>query len=131
MAEYPEDLSYTPDHEWVKNGNEAVARIGITGYAAESLGDIVFVSLPAVGDEVSKGDSIAELESTKSVSEVFTPVSGVVSRVNDSLADAPDLLNSDPYGDGWLFEVEMSDVDELEELLDMAAYTSQLGTGGD
>ncbi len=127
MADFPEDVSYTPDHEWVKAGNESVVRIGITAYAAETMGDIVFVSLPEVGDSVDAHDSVAEVESTKSVAEVFCPVSGVIARVNEAVADAPETVNADPYGAGWLFEVELSDPGELDELLDVGAYTALLG----
>jgi len=126
MPDYPEDLNYTSDHEWVKTGNESVVRVGITAYAADALGDIVFASLPSIGDEVEAGDSIAELESTKSVSEVYTPVTGVVAEVNEALNDTPELINSDPYGDGWLFGIDMADTTQLDELLDVNAYTSQL-----
>lgn len=126
MADYPEDLNYTADHEWVKTGNDSIVRVGITGYAAESLGDIVYASLPSLGDEVAAGDSIMELESTKSVSEVFSPVDGVICMINEAVADSPDLINSDPYGDGWLFEVEITDEEQLDDLLDVNAYTSQL-----
>ena len=126
MADYPEDLNYTSDHEWVKTGNESIVRVGITAFATDALGDIVFVSLPSVGDEVEAGDSIAELESTKSVSEVFTPVTGVISEINEAAIDNPELVSEDPYGDGWLFEVDMADTTQLEELLDVNAYTGQL-----
>ena len=126
MADYPEDLNYTSDHEWVKTGNESIVRVGITALATEALGDIVFVSLPSVGDEVEAGDSIAELESTKSVSEVYTPVTGVVCQINEAAIDNPELVSEDPYGDGWLFEVDMADTTQLEELLDVNAYTGQL-----
>ena len=126
MAEYPEDLNYTSDHEWVKTGNDSTVRVGITAFATEALGDIVFASLPSVGDEVEAGDSIAELESTKSVSEVFTPVAGVVCEINEALLDTPELINDDPYGDGWLFGVDMSDMTQLDDLLDVNAYTGQL-----
>jgi len=126
MADYPEDLNYTSDHEWVKTGNESIVRVGITAFAAEALGDVVFASLPSVGDEVEAGDSIAELESTKSVSEVFTPVTGVISEINEAVIDNPELVSDDPYGDGWLFEVDMADMTQLDELLDANAYTGQL-----
>ncbi|MDR0848048.1 MAG: glycine cleavage system protein GcvH [Propionibacteriaceae bacterium] len=125
MADYPEDLRYTADHEWVKEGNDTTVRVGITDYAASALGDVVFVSLPDPGDAVRAGDSVAELESTKSVSEVFSPVSGVIARINEAVAESPDLVNEDPYGDGWLFEVDMSDSEELDGLLDSAAYGVQ------
>lgn len=126
MADYPEDLNYTTDHEWVKTGNDLIVRVGITAFAAEALGDVVFVSLPSVGDDVEAHDSIAELESTKSVSEVFAPVAGMIYDVNDALADDPELVTSDPYGDGWLFEIEIQDLAQLDDLLDINAYTGQL-----
>ncbi|MDR0283503.1 MAG: glycine cleavage system protein GcvH [Propionibacteriaceae bacterium] len=126
MTDYPEDLSYTTDHEWVKVGNESIARVGITSYAAEALGDIVFVSLPGAGDEVNAGDAVAELESTKSVSEVFAPVQGVVCAVNTELEDHPELVSQDPFGAGWLFEIELGDPAQLEDLLDANTYTGQL-----
>jgi len=126
MAEYPEDLNYTADHEWVKSGNDTRVRVGITAFATESLGDIVYASLPSVGDEVSVGDSVMELESTKSVSEVFSPVDGVICHVNEAVGDSPELINADPYGDGWLFEVTVDDMEQLDALLDVNAYTSQL-----
>jgi len=126
MSEYPEDLTYTPDHEWVLAGNDDVVRVGVTAYAVEALSDIVFAALPTPGQEVEAGDAVAELESTKSVSEVFSPVSGVIARVNDLVTDRPELINEDPYGSGWLFEVELSDPAELEDLLDVTAYTEHL-----
>ncbi|MGJ3509617.1 glycine cleavage system protein GcvH [Enemella sp. A6] len=127
MAEFPEDLKYSSDHEWVRDGNGATVRIGITEYAAEQLGDIVYVSLPEVGDEVSAGDSVGELESTKSVSDIFCPVSGVVTQVNAVVGDRPEVINSDAYGDGWLFEVEVTDDSEIEDLMDADAYATEVG----
>lgn len=126
MPDYPEDLSYTPDHEWVKTGNQSIVRVGITSYAAQALGDIVYAMLPTAGDQVNLHDSVAELESTKSVSEVFSPVAGVIHRVNDSVLDTPELIGSDPYGEGWLFEVEIADMGQLDDLMDVGAYTGQL-----
>jgi len=117
----PEDLRYSAEHEWVRvTGN--VARIGITDFAQDSLGDVVFVQLPDVGLDVVAGASVSEIESTKSVSDVYVPLTGVISAQNDALADQPELVNSDPYGDGWMFEIEMSDASEVEALLDAAAY---------
>ncbi|WP_232548010.1 glycine cleavage system protein GcvH [Propioniciclava soli] len=118
----PEDLRYTDKHEWVRVGNASVARVGITAYAADALGDVVYVSLPQVGEEVAFDDSCAEVESTKSVSDVYAPLSGVITAVNEQLADTPETINADPYGDGWLFELELSDTDELDDLLDADAY---------
>src|SRR5690242_7072688 len=104
----PDDLRYTNEHEWVRvDGDDAV--VGITDFAQDSLGDVVYVSLPEVGAAVTGGQSIAEVESTKSVSEIYAPVAGVIVAVNDALAEQPELLNSDPYGDGWIFRVRVSD----------------------
>jgi glycine cleavage system H protein len=114
----PENLRYTSEHEWLLL-EDGVATVGITAYAAESLGDVVFVQLPEVGDAVTEGTSCGEVESTKSVSELFAPVSGEVTEINTSAVDSPELVNSDPYGDGWLFKVQ---VGELGDLLDADAY---------
>lgn len=124
---FPEDLRYTDKHEWCRAGNGTVVRVGITAYAADALGDVVYVSLPQVGEEVAAEDACAEVESTKSVSDIFAPVSGVVTSVNDLLAATPETVNADPYGDGWLFEIEMSDPAELDELLDADAYAEAVG----
>ncbi|MCZ2828894.1 glycine cleavage system protein GcvH [Modestobacter sp. VKM Ac-2986] len=124
----PDDRRYTDQHEWAlvqgTGGAATVVRVGITDHAQDALGDIVFVQLPAVGDEVAPGNPIGEVESTKSVSDVYSPVAGVVTAVNDALADAPETVNSDPYGAGWLVEVEVSGAtgDPTAELLDAAAY---------
>ncbi|MFT4262999.1 MAG: glycine cleavage system protein GcvH [Nocardioides sp.] len=125
---YPEDLRYTAEHEWVRTPGEAAGsiRIGITEYAQDALGDIVYVSLPEVGATVTAGDACGELESTKSVSDVYAPVSGEVVAVNDSLDAAPEQLNTDPYGAGWLFEVVPGDPAQLEGLLDAAGYQASL-----
>ncbi|MXZ53924.1 MAG: glycine cleavage system protein GcvH, partial [Acidimicrobiaceae bacterium] len=113
----PEDLRYSTDHEWaVVDGD--VVRIGITDYAQDALGDVVYVELPQVGDRVDQGEPFGEVESTKSVSELFAPVSGVVSEVNDELAGAPQRLNEDPYGDGWICTIAFDDAAELDSLLD-------------
>jgi glycine cleavage system H protein len=117
----PEDLRYSAEHEWVRVSG-TVARIGITDFAQDSLGDVVFVQLPDVGLDVVAGASVSEIESTKSVSDVYVPLTGVVSAQNDALADQPELVNSDPYGDGWMFEIEITDPTEVEALLDAAAY---------
>ena len=127
MPDYPEDLKYSAEHEWVRSGNGSKVRIGITDYAAEQLGDIVFASLPALGDTVAAGDACGELESTKSVSDIFCPVPGVISAVNTLLESSPEIINSDPYGDGWLFELDLNDDADLEDLLDADAYAEQLG----
>lgn len=125
----PEDLRYTDKHEWVRAGNGTTVRVGITSFAADALGDVVYVSLPQVGEEVAADDSCAEVESTKSVSDVYAPVSGVVTSINPLLDAAPETINADPFGDGWLFEVEMSDVSELDGLLDADAYAAEVGEG--
>lgn len=125
MPNYPEDLKYTVEHEWVRSGNSSTVRVGITEYAAEQLGDIVFVSLPTVGESVGAGDACGELESTKSVSDLFSPVPGTVSAVNPLLEGSPETVNADPYGDGWLFELELDDGADLDGLLDADAYAEQ------
>lgn len=127
MPRFPEDLKYSAEHEWVRSGNGSTVRVGITDYAAEQLGDIVYVSLPTVGEEVAAGDACGELESTKSVSDVYSPLAGVVSAVNEALSDTPEVVNSDPYGDGWLYELELSDAADSDELMDSDAYAEQVG----
>ena len=117
----PDDRRYSKDHEWVHAQGSAV-RIGITDYAQDALGDVVFVALPDVGTTFDKGQAIGEVESTKSVSEVYAPLAGTVLAVNDTLRDAPEALNADPYGEGWICELEMTDAAQLEVLLDAAAY---------
>ena len=126
MPNYPEDLKYSTDHEWVRSGNGSTVRVGVTDYAAEQLGDIVFVSLPTVGDSVSAGDACGELESTKSVSDLFSPVPGTVSAVNELLSSTPETINSDPYGDGWLFELDLDEDADLDALLDADSYAEQV-----
>ena len=126
MPDYPEDLKYSVDHEWVRQGNELTVRVGVTAYATEQLGDIVYVSLPAVGDSVDAGDACGELESTKSVSDVLSPIAGTVSAVNPLLEGSPETVNGDPYGDGWLFELEIDEDTDLDDLLDADAYAEQL-----
>jgi glycine cleavage system H protein len=117
----PEDLRYSREHEWVRvTGN--VARVGITDFAQDSLGDVVFVQLPDVGLDVVAGASVSEIESTKSVSDVYVPVSGVVAAVNEALVEQPELVNQDPYGAGWMFDVELSEAGEVDGLMDAAAY---------
>jgi glycine cleavage system H protein len=123
----PEGLQYTAEHEWVATaGDEGTVRVGITDYAQDQLGDVVFVQLPTVGDSVSSGDSIAEVESTKSVSEIYAPLAGEITAVNDSLGDSPEQINSDPYGSGWMFELRLADPGARSELLDAPAYQSLL-----
>ena len=126
---YPEDLKYTSEHEWVRSPGEAegAVRVGITDYAQDALGDIVYVSLPEVGAAVTAGATCGELESTKSVSDVYAPVDGEVVAVNESLDATPELVNSDPYGGGWLYELVPSDAGAVDGLLDAATYQERLG----
>jgi glycine cleavage system H protein len=126
---YPDDLKYTQEHEWVRTPGETAGavRVGITFYAQDQLGDIVYVSLPSVGDTVTAGAACGELESTKSVSDVYAPIDGEVSSVNETLDATPELVNSDPYGGGWLYELVPSDAASVEGLLDAAAYQEGLG----
>jgi glycine cleavage system H protein len=125
VSNIPDDLTYTPEHEWVRAADGSVtARIGITDHAQEALGDVVYVSLPELGAPVTAGGAFGEIESTKSVSDLFAPVSGSVSARNEALEQEPGLINSDPYGEGWIVEIEMSNPAELDGLLDAAAYGS-------
>jgi glycine cleavage system H protein len=117
----PDELRYSTDHEWIAVSGQRV-RIGITDYAQDALGDVVFVQLPSVGGAVSAGDSFSEVESTKSVSDIYAPVSGTVVSVNDALGDHPEAINNDPYGEGWICEIEITDAAELDALLDAAGY---------
>ena len=117
----PSDLRYSSDHEWASATGEVV-RIGITDYAQDALGDVVFVDLPKVGTVVAKGGPVGEVESTKSVSEIYAPVAGTVSAVNESLRQTPEAVNADPYGDGWICEITANNGDDYVDLLDAAAY---------
>jgi glycine cleavage system H protein len=117
----PDDLRYTADHEWTRLEG-GLLRIGITDYAQDALGDVVFVQLPEPGARIAVGDSFAEVESTKSVSDVYAPVSGVVSEINSDLGDAPERLNEDPYGEGWLCVITPDDPEGISELLDAEGY---------
>lgn len=123
---YPEDLKYTSDHEWIRTLDEGTVRVGITQYAQDALGDIVYVSLPESEQQVESGQVIGEVESTKSVSEIYAPISGTVTARNDGLDDQPDVVNTDPYGDGWMFDIRVADASALEStlgtLMDASAY---------
>jgi glycine cleavage system H protein len=125
---FPEDLKYTSEHEWVRTPGDADSsvRIGITDYAQDALGDIVYVSLPEVGAEVEAGAPVGELESTKSVSDVYAPLTGTVVARNEGLESSPELVNSDPYGEGWLFELAPADESAVDGLMDAAAYQAGL-----
>ena len=124
MSNVPEDLRYTSDHEWIRQEDGGRIRIGITDYAQDALGDVVFVQLPEPGAKVEAGGSFSEVESTKSVSDIYAPVAGTVVEVNNELADAPQRLNEDPYGEGWICTIEPSDPAAFEGLLDAAGYQS-------
>ena len=129
----PEDLQYTKDHEWLRTEGDTV-RVGVTDYAQDALGDIVFVTLPDAGTQVRAGETCGEVESTKSVSDIYAPVTGTVVERNDALDTAPELVNSDPYGDGWMLAIRREAADDAAggagdtELLDAAAYQSSLGS---
>ena len=125
--EYPENLRYTADHEWVEERDEGTLRIGITSYAQNALGDVVYVSLPAVGDTLTSGETCGEVESTKSVSDLYAPLSGEVTAVNSALDGAPELVNSAPYTDGWMYELRPSDADGAAGLLDVSTSRDGLG----
>jgi len=122
----PEDLRYTNDHEWVRVEGDQV-RVGITDYAQDALGDVVYVELPSVGDAVELGGSMGEVESTKSVSDIYAPIAGTVAAVNDSLDATPGKLNEDPYGEGWLCVIDVADSVQLDALLDASAYEELTG----
>ena len=125
---YPDDLQYHPEHDWARiSGDEAT--FGITWYAQDALGEVVFFEPPEVGSEVSKDQPYAEVESVKAVSDVYAPLSGEVVAVNEVLSDSPERINEDPYGEGWLVRVRLSDPDEVEQLLDVAAYRELLASG--
>lgn len=118
---FPDDLRYSTEHEWV-SVDGVRARVGITDYAQDALGDVVYVDLPAIGLALIAGSTCAEVESTKSVSEIYAPISGVVVEINETLVDTPERINQEPYGAGWIFAVEIADATELDGLLDAAAY---------
>jgi glycine cleavage system H protein len=130
VSEIPPDLHYTAEHEWVRRSGDDTVRVGITDFAQSALGDVVFVQLPDAGTELTAGESFGEVESTKSVSDLFAPVSGKVTAVNGDLESSPQLVNSDPYGAGWLLDVQVSDSSQLESvistLLDAEAYRGTL-----
>jgi len=128
MAEVPDDLKYTAEHEWVRvSEGSAAVRVGITDYAQSALGDVVYVSLPDIGAQVGAGAAFGEVESTKSVSDLYAPLAGVVTARNEQLQETPELINSDPYGAGWIVELEPSDAADLDALLDAGAYGTLSG----
>ena len=120
--EFPEDLRYSREHEWARSENDGRVRVGITDFAQDALGDVVYVDLPEPGTQVSAGQPFGEVESTKSVSDVYAPVSGTIVERNGALEDKPELVNEQPYGDGWLVAIEPSEAAELEQLLDSSGY---------
>jgi glycine cleavage system H protein len=122
----PEELKYTAEHEWVRSGDADSVRVGITDYAQEQLGDIVFVQLPEVGSKITAGEPCGELESTKSVSDLYAPLTGTVTAVNGDLDTSPELVNTDPYGEGWIFDVEPDDASEVDALLDAKGYEASI-----
>jgi glycine cleavage system H protein len=124
----PDDLRYTNEHEWVRVVDGARVRIGVTHYAQDALGDVVFVSLPEAGAAVTAGQQLGEVESTKSVSEIYAPLAGEVVARNDALEAHPELINSDPYGDGWIAEIAIEDPSAVDQLLDAAAYAQLTGS---
>ena len=125
MSTFPADLRYTHDHEWLRAQGSAW-RVGITQFAVDALGDITLIDLPKEGDQVTKGQRFGTVESVKSVSDLYAPVSGRVTAVNAALKDAPESVNSEPYGKGWMIDIEPNDKSEIDELLDAAAYTQHV-----
>jgi len=123
MVQIPGELKFTNDHEWVREEEDKLLEIGISDYAQDSLGEIVYIELPSEGDEITKGDPFGAVESTKAVSDLYAPVSGEVVEVNEVLLDSPETINADPYGDGWMIKVKPYDPGELEDLMESADYT--------
>ena len=126
MSNIPAELKYTTSHEWVRNDGDGIVTVGITEHAQELLGDMVFVELPDVGDEVSTGDDVAVAESVKAASDIYAPVTGEVVEINEDLEDSPELVNSDAFGDGWLFKIKIEDLAELDSLLDAEGYENTI-----
>ena len=122
MSQIPEELKYTKTHEWVRRESDNTVTVGITDHAQNLLGDMVYVETPEVGTNLGEGDDCAVVESVKAASDVYCPIAGEVVEVNTALADTPEMINKDPYGDGWLFKIQPEDVEHLEELLDAEAY---------
>ena len=126
MSNIPSELKYVISHEWVRNEGNGIVTVGITEHAQDLLGDMVFVELPEVDDSISTGDDVAVAESVKAASDIYAPVSGTVVEINEALEDTPELVNSDAFGEGWLFKVKLDDVSELENLLDADGYASSI-----
>ncbi|AMB40047.1 glycine cleavage system protein GcvH [Arthrobacter sp. TES] len=128
MSNIPADLSYTAEHEWVSEPDaDGVVRVGITDFAQDALGDVVYAQMPEEGTKITANDVVGEVESTKSVSDIYAPVSGEIINRNDALDQDPALINSDPYGEGWLFEVKLAEADAVESLLSASEYEQQVG----
>ena len=128
MAQYPTDLKYTKDHEWARDEGDGKVRIGVTAYAVEQLGDVTLIDLPKAGSEVGAHDHFGDIESVKTVSELFAPVAGEIVEVNEELEDQPELVNDSPYDQGWMIVLKVSAPDELGDLMDAAAYETYLGS---
>ncbi len=126
MSNIPSELKYATSHEWVRNEGNGVVTIGITEHAQDLLGDMVFVELPEVGDNISTGDDVAVAESVKAASDIYAPISGEVVEINEDLEDSPELVNSDAFGDGWMFKVKLADEAELAALLDAQGYANSI-----
>lgn len=126
MSTIPSELKYTSSHEWLRVEDDGSVTIGISEHAQELLGDMVFVELPEVGDAIAAGDDVAVAESVKAASDVYTPITGEVVAINEELEDAPELVNSDPYGDGWLFRIKLADLAELDDLMDAESYANSI-----
>ena len=126
MSNIPSELKYATSHEWVRNEGNGIVTVGITEHAQELLGDMVFVELPEVGDSVSTGDDVAVAESVKAASDIYAPITGEVVEINEDLEDSPELVNSDAFGDGWMFKVKIEDEGELESLLDAEGYANSI-----
>jgi len=126
MSYCPSDLLYTKSHEWLRKEGDDVITVGITDHAQSSMGDLVFVELPDEGDTVSEGDEIAVVESVKTAADIYGPVSGEIVAINEALAETPDKVNADPYGDGWLFQMKVDDIEKLEEKMSAEEYQQQI-----
>ncbi|MEE4638576.1 MAG: glycine cleavage system protein GcvH [Wenzhouxiangella sp.] len=126
MSEIPKDLRFSESHEWVSDEEEGVVKVGITDHAQEQLGDLVFVELPEEGATFGQGDACAVIESVKAASDIYTPVSGEIVAVNQAVLDAPEIINNDPYGDGWLFSVRLEDADEVDGLMNADGYADHI-----
>ena len=127
-ASYPDDLRYHAEHDWVRLSDDGTATFGITWYAQDALGEVVFFDPPEIGKQVEKDEPYAEVESVKAVSDVIAPLSGEIVEVNEALSDSPENVNSDPYGEGWMIKVKLSDPSEVDSLLDVGAYKELLGS---